>query len=195
MKRRKRWKVLLLVCVGLVFLYWLKFHNSTSWRPEDRGDSKFLPAPEELTDAKEVIYQYYYDGSWDRRVRFVLAAYDEDTYSAKKTELQQEMSFADEGVPKGFTMEMKVDFPEPFVMDGFRIRFPYNPEDLYAVGYPNFWWLLGTNDEKHEIVWMDCYAASIDSIPEPMETWLRGKCKWNRLQWKRRFPWLTEIWF
>ncbi len=180
----KKWHKfpLLILAVTLVLggCYYLNFGTFTSHsisRYEELLDNvPCLPALGELgtVDGYDYVYR-------DKRMfifycesHMLTVQYDSENYDSEKARLDETYAFESEMLGNQFSEEQL----EPwFLLDGYSFRvLSMSHYDMEM--FPHEFVLIGTNDTKHEIVYLYTYDPDLDSLSSFPE-YLNEYCGWG----------------
>lgn len=152
-------------------------------------ESHFLPTLSEVGDTEDMTYYRYEEAvimfMWEADV--LACEYSEAEYIEQKAKIEEKYVFEDE-------VEVSYRDYAPYVcypyaeIDGFLFR---RLEDSAEDGgeyyyYPKYVYLIGTNDETREIVYIDFYDIDLDYISS-LDEFIEGDCGWKYISRARGY--------
>lgn len=152
-------------------------------------ESHFLPTLSEVGDTEDMTYYLYEEicliFAWDADV--LVCEYSEAEYIEQKAKIEEKYVFEDE-------VDVSYNDYDPYVcypyaeIDGFLFRRLENSAEdggeYYY--YPKYVYLIGTNDETREIVYIDFYDIDLDYISS-LDEFIEGDCGWKYISRARGY--------
>lgn len=156
---------------------WLRRYEGEALRreyPYVESAEPLMPSPDDLDSAQSMEYCAYSARqlifSWHADA--LLCRYDQTAYEAEKTQLNQRFHFQEE----------KIGDCDPSVeADGYLFRLLDVEKYSQDLWYPKKLMLIGTNDQRQEIVFLLYNDPDLDSV-DSTEDLLRNYCGWNHIQ-------------
>lgn len=161
-------------------------------------NDRYLPTLDELGEYTSVEALYHHDSElffvWE--AYHLIVSYDKPQYEKEKASLEKRYTFHDKVVYEdGFYEDHIADqefYDEAFGNEGsdviFRTFPPYCDIDGYhlrimeteGIGFPRDVYFVGTNDEKHRLIYIRFYDSDLDSV-ESLKSFLTDECGWSVL--------------
>ena len=134
-----------------------------------------MPASEELGDADKVEYYYYYSstGMISYESKLIICGYDEAQYEARVSSLENRYVFQN-----GSCADAKIGECR------FRLL-KIDGEYGKSIEYPKRLVIIGEDDEKNEIVYIDFYNDDLDYIDD-FEEFIKNELGWELICEKRK---------
>ncbi len=188
----------ILLCVPLliVFVFLLVFTSAdylTKYNENDliqapemiRENSDFIPNIEEIDDYQEIEYYYFYSNMrlFESDTYVLVSKYDVDEYEKQKAIIEQKYIFETESHTVKHLDEEITCHPYAEI-DGFLFRRIKGEEAGIYESYPKKVFIVGTNDETHEVVYIDFYDFDIDYIIY-FDSFVKNDCGWRYISARR----------
>ena len=167
---------------------------------EITAEFKYMPKTEEMGEFEKLDYYHFVEINtllFISDVHTIICQYGEEEYEAQKAYIEENYVFETEDY-RDYSRENEEHYFSPTAeIDGFTFRYldSSNYEYFY---YPKYMVFIGTNDQTHEIAYIDFYDIDLDYLPS-LDEFITGDCGWEHVSNIReginaRFAIFVDLW-
>lgn len=187
------WYVPLTIFIFLILLlggadYLTKYNeNDLIQTPQMiREDGDFIPNLDQIGDTQQVEYYHFYRDMrlFESDAYVLVCEYGSDEYENQKAIIEQKCVFEDKIDERNDAYIQYVCYPYAEI-DGFLFRRLADKEDddTYE-SYPKEVHIVATNDDTHEILYIDYYDFDLDYISS-FDSFIMEDCGWKYISNRR----------
>jgi len=144
-----------------------------------RGTHRLPPEVPDLGEPARTEYHRFAD-RWilfSSDCHTLICSYGPEDYARRAAALEAQLTFHTEPLDAGNGKQL-----EPlFTLDSYEFRFLEMDTETYDLHFPHYMVLVGTNDERQEIVWSYFADPDLDYISDPTK-FLTDYCGWKYIR-------------